>query len=60
MGDRIKVSAEVVKEKWFSPESKGMTHDHQTKEVVVHMKDGSSYACTFAEHSALLKAEDNG
>lgn len=49
---RIRVSAERLKELWFSDGAAGMIHDHQTEEVVVTMHDGTEFACTFAEKAA--------
>jgi len=54
----MRVSAEVVKTKWFSPDGVGLTHDHETDRVIVRMRDGSEFWCTFAEHSALLASAD--
>jgi hypothetical protein len=57
MAERIHVTAAELKRLWFSDDATGMTHDHQTGHVVVQMRDGTEYACTFEEHSAQLRGE---
>lgn len=52
MSDRIRVTVDELRDKWFSPDARGMIHDHQTQEVVVEMLDGTAFACTFAEKVA--------
>lgn len=55
---RTRIPAADLKAKWFSDDGFGMVHDYSTGEVVVVMADGTEYACTFAEHQALLAGED--
>lgn len=54
---RVHVSAAELKERWFSDDAAGMSHDHRAGEVVVCMNDGTEYACTFAEKAALAERE---
>ena len=58
MGARQHITATQLKTKWYSDDATGMTHDHQTGEVVVTMSDGSEWACTFAEHAAFIAGDD--
>jgi hypothetical protein len=53
---RIRLSAADLKAKWMGDDATGMIHDHQTREVVVVMLDGTEYACTFEEHAAAVSA----
>lgn len=55
MADRIRISADELKAKWMGAHSSGMIHDHQTREVVVVMNDGTEFACSFEDHSAALR-----
>lgn len=57
MTTRHRVSADEVKRRFMSRAGTGLIHDHQTGEVVAVMDDGTEYACSFEEHSALLEAD---
>jgi hypothetical protein len=55
MAERTHVTAAELKQLWFSDDATGMIDDYQTGHIVVQMRDGTEYACTFEEHSAQLR-----
>lgn len=59
MSTRTRLTAAEVKAKWMSDDATGLIHDHRSDEVVVTMVDGSEFACSFAEHTALLAEDDS-
>jgi small-conductance mechanosensitive channel len=49
VSDRIRVTEAELRDRWFSDAAAGMIHDHQTREKVVRMDDGTEYATPFSE-----------